>query len=194
MASTKCLKTCLVRIGCIRVVFAKTKRSNPAKTWSITKGVSIPQSFLHQNACPKICNHLGLSILGLSPHWKITKLPNNASELRWSTFMSLRQVNPEFTQNKEKGCQSQSPSITTFFFLKPICKNTQSNPELIDHLGLPMPIHFLKINPNVLQWLGALQSSNSFTCAWENFSQKVYGWRFVDGKKWLTKHFFDKKH
>ena len=31
--------------------------------------------------------------------------------------MSLRQVNPEFTQNKEKGCQSQSPSITTCFFL-----------------------------------------------------------------------------
>ena len=29
--------------------------------------------------------------------------------------MSLRQVNPEFTQNKEKGCQSQSPPITTFF-------------------------------------------------------------------------------
>ena len=26
------------------------------------------------------------------------------------------------------------------------------------------------------------------------FPQKVYGWRFVDGKKWLTKHFFDKKH
>ena len=85
-------------------------------------------------------------------------------------------------KKKEKGCQSQSPSITTVFFLKPICKKMQSNPELIDHLGLPMPIHFLKINPNVLQWLGALQSSNSFTCAWENLSEKVFGWSFFNGK------------
>ena len=69
-----------------------------------------------------------------------------------------------------------------FFFLKPICKKMQSNPEPIDHLGLPMPIHFLKINPTVLQWLEALQSSNSLTFAWENLSEKVFGWRFFDGK------------
>ena len=83
---------------------------------------------------------------------------------------------------KENGCQSQSPSITFVFFLTPICKKMQSNPELINHLGFPMPIHFLKINPNVLQWLGALQSSNSFTCAWENLSEKVFGWSFFNGK------------
>ena len=82
----------------------------------------------------------------------------------------------------------------TTFFVKPICKKMQSNPELINHLGLPMQIHFLKINPNVLQWLGAPQSSDSFTCAWENLSQKVYGWRFVDGKKWLTNHFLPKNN
>ena len=48
---------------------------------------------------------------------------------------------------KEKGCQSQSPSITTllrFYFVKPIWKKMQSNPGLINHLGLPMQIHFLK--------------------------------------------------
>ena len=94
---------------------------------------------------------------------------------------------------KENGCQSQSPSITFFFCLKPICKKMQSNPELINHLGFPMPIHFLKINPNVLQWLGALQSSNSFTCAWANLSEKVFGWSFW-WKKWLIKHFFENTH
>ena len=64
--------------------------------------------------------------------------------------MSLRQVNPEYTQNKEKGCQSQSPSITTFFS-QTYLQQMQSNPEVINHLGLPMPIHVLKTNPLVLQ-------------------------------------------
>ena len=86
-----------------------------------------------------------------------------------------------------------------FFFLKPICKKMQSNPESIDHLGLPMPIHFLKINPTVLQWLGALQSSNSLTFAWENLSEKVFGWRFLMEKMtdqtffWKNTCFFKKR-
>ena len=101
-----------------------------------------------------------------------------------------------FTKKKEKGCQSQSPSITTllrFYFVKPICKKMQSNPGLINHLGLPMQIHFLKINPNVLQWLEALQSSNSFTCAWENLSEKVFGWRLFDMENMAGQTFFWKK-
>ena len=127
---TQCLKNCLLRIGCIQVVFTKTKRSNPGKTWSITKGASIPQTFLHQNACPEICNHLGLSILGLSPHWKNpTKSPNNTSDLRWSAFMSLRQVNPEFTQNKEKVVNPRAHPLLGLFssnLLARKCNPTQS--------------------------------------------------------------------
>ena len=69
-----------------------------------------------------------------------------------------------------------------FFSSNLFARKCKSNPELIDHLGLPMPIHFLKINSNVLQWLGTLQSSNSFTFAWENLSEKVFGWRLFDGK------------
>ena len=83
--------------------------------------------------------------------------------------------------------------VTTLFFVKPICKKMQSNPGLINHLGLPMQIHFLKINPNVLQWLEALQSSNSFTCAWENLSEKVFGWRFFDMENMAGQTFFWKK-
>jgi hypothetical protein len=85
------------------------------------------------------------------------------NDLGCSAFTFSMQLNLEFAikfwvlqfsdscLQKEKKSQSQNPSITTFFFLKPICKKMQSNPELINHLGLPMQIHFLKINPNVLQ-------------------------------------------
>jgi len=54
-------------------------------------------------------------------------------------------------QKEGKMLSIPEPIHYFFFFLKPICKKMQSNPESIDHLGLPMPIHFLKINPNVLQ-------------------------------------------
>ena len=103
-----------------------------------------------------------------------------------------------FTKRGKKVVNPRAYPLLRFFFLKPICKKMQSNPELIDHLGLPMPIHFLKINSNVLQWLGTLQSSNSFTFASENLSEKVFGWRFFDGKNdWSNifkkTHVFQKK-
>jgi len=106
---------------------------------------------------------LGLSILDIYATKNATLKKLN--DLGCSAFTFFKQLNLEFAfnfwvlqfsdsclQKEGKGCQSQSPSITTlFFFLKPISKTNQSNPELISHLGLPMPIHFLKINPIVLQ-------------------------------------------
>ena len=117
------------------------------------------------------------------------------NDLGCSAFTFSMQLNLEFAikfwvlqfsdsclQKKGKRLSIPEPiHYYLFFFLKPICKKMQSSPELVDHLGLPMPIHFLKINPNVLQWLEALQLSNSFTFAWENLSGKVFGWRFFDG-------------
>ena len=133
------------------------------------------------------------------------------NDLGCSAFTFSMQLNLEFAikfwvlqfsdsclQKGGKRLSIPEPIHYYVFFLKPICKKMQSNPELIDHLGLPMPIHFLKINSNVLQWLGTLQSSNSFTFAWENLSEKVFGWRFFDGKMtdqtcFLKKHLFKKK-
>ena len=94
-----------------------------------------------------------------------------------------------FTKRRKKVVNPRAhPLLRVFFFFKPIFKKMQSNPELINHLGISMPIHFLKINPNVLQWLGALQSSNSFTSAWENLSENVCGWFFFMEK--VTDQFF----
>ena len=128
------------------------------------------------------------------------------NDLGCSAFTCSMQLNLEFAikfwvlqfsdsclQKGGKRLSIPEPIHYSVFFLKPICKKMQSNPELIDHLGLPMPIHFLNINSNVLQWLGTLQSSNSFTFAWENLSEKVFGWRFFDGKNDWSNIFF-KKH
>ena len=90
-------------------------------------------------------------------------------------------------KKKEKGCQSQSPSITTVFFLKPICKKMQSNPELIDHLGLPMPIHFLKNNPNVLQGPPVIKFIH--ICMGKSLPESVW-WKICWWKKVIDQTFF----
>ena len=121
--------------------------------------------------------------------------PKTNNDLGCSAFTFSMQPNLEFAiqfwvlrfsdsclQKERKRLSIPEPIHFYVFFLKPICKKTQSNPELINHFALPIQTHFLKINPNVLQWLGALQPSNSFRCAWENLSEKVFVWSFFDGK------------
>ena len=83
------------------------------------------------------------------------------NDLGCSAFTFSMQLNLEFAFNfwvlrfsdsclQKEGKRLSIPEpihYYDFFFLKPICKRMQSTPELINHLGLPMPIHFLKINP-----------------------------------------------
>ena len=73
-------------LSCIQVVFAKTKRSNPAKTWSITKGASIPQTFLHQTPAQRFAITWGSPFLAFLP---IEKPNETTKQYKWLEVISI---------------------------------------------------------------------------------------------------------
>ena len=130
----------------------------------------------------------------------IEKTNETTKQCKWLEVISIHVFEaskPRIYPKEREGLSIPEPIHYYVFFLKPICKKMQSNPELINHLGLPMQIHFLKINPIVLQWLGALQSSNSFTCAFTcalgNFLPESVWLKICWWKKVIDQTFFWQK-
>ena len=86
------MKKVLVRIGCIQVFFAKTKRPIQPRLDQSLKGSS-PRN---QKTNTKINNHLGLSILDI--YAKKMRLKTN-NDLGCSAFTFSMQLNLEFAFN-----------------------------------------------------------------------------------------------